>query len=84
VQTAYHPGWHAEVNGSTRPLHADAFGFIVIEPHCTTACTVRLIFDGGSELLVMRVLRWFAITVIVLVVMRRPLYQVFTNRMLAR
>jgi hypothetical protein len=75
VQMAYHAGWHAEANGVTLPLRADAFGFIVVEPNCAApSCTVRLVFDGGMELWMMRLLQWLSIAMIMVALLRHSLH----------
>jgi hypothetical protein len=54
VQINYHPGWHAAVNGSPRPIEKDALGLMAIDPACSGPCTVALTYDGGLEALVTR------------------------------
>jgi hypothetical protein len=49
VQVTYARGWRASANGNSVPLRADAIGLMVVEPHCNGACTVDLVYDGGSE-----------------------------------
>ena len=49
VQITYDPGWRARVAQQPVPLHADALGFMVIDPHCSGECTVDLQFSGGLE-----------------------------------
>ncbi len=61
VQIAYHPGWHALVNGASRGVFGDGLGQIVIEPHCDGPCGVRLVYDGGVEMLIARILSWSAL-----------------------
>jgi hypothetical protein len=56
VQTAYHPGWHASVNGSSRAVGSDGLGFLAISPQCSGDCVVHLSYDGGAEMRVMRCL----------------------------
>jgi hypothetical protein len=51
VQVSYDPGWHALVNGVTRRIRADKLGLMVIEPECTGACAIDLVYDGGAEAL---------------------------------
>ena len=80
VQVAYHPGWRAEANGVRAPIHADALGFIAIEPSCAGPCRVSLIFDGGTELLAMRLLQGLTIALIALAAIRRRKWlQISTN-----
>ena len=49
VQVSYDAGWHAFVNGTARRIRADKLGLMVIEPACTGACGIDLIYDGGAE-----------------------------------
>jgi hypothetical protein len=58
VQVAYHPGWHASVNGAGRVVAADGLGFLTIAPRCSGECAVRLFYDGGAE---MRCMWWLCL-----------------------
>ncbi len=49
VQVSYDPGWRALVNGGARRIRADVLGLMVIEPACTGACAIDLVYDGGAE-----------------------------------
>jgi hypothetical protein len=49
AQVSYHPGWRARVNGAERGAESDALGFLVIHPECAGSCVVELLFDGGIE-----------------------------------
>jgi hypothetical protein len=55
VQAAYHPGWHARINGFAGTVHADGLGQMYVEPACDGVCSVLLDYDGGRELQVARV-----------------------------
>lgn len=57
VQISHFPGWHARVDGSDRPLTADALGMMVIEPRCSGACEVDLSFETTTELRWMRAIQ---------------------------
>jgi hypothetical protein len=61
VQVTYHPGWHALVNGVSRRVFGDGLGLLVIEPSCDGQCGVRLVYDGGVEMLIARILSWSAL-----------------------
>jgi hypothetical protein len=61
VQVAYHPGWHARVNGRAREVERDGLGLIWIRPVCNGPCEVELIYDGGWELRLCRYLSFAAI-----------------------
>jgi len=50
VQVTFDQGWHAAVNGAPRRIWGDKLGQIVVEPHCDGACTVDLVYDGGTEM----------------------------------
>jgi hypothetical protein len=50
IQLSYHPGWHALVNGSTKPIGEDGLGQMYIEPNCDGACSIELFYDGGWEM----------------------------------
>jgi hypothetical protein len=54
VQVTWDQGWRARVNGESRRLWADPIGQMVIEPHCAGSCTIDLIYDGGVEMLLVR------------------------------
>ena len=67
VQVSYHPGWHALVNGSERRIDSDAIGLMVIHPECTGACVVDLVYDGGLEMKIARVVQLLSAAVCVLI-----------------
>jgi hypothetical protein len=56
VQVAWDQGWNARVNGSRRKTWADPLGQMVVEPQCSGPCTVELVWDGGPEMRVARLL----------------------------
>lgn len=66
VQISYHPGWRAFVNGSQRPIRREPLGMMLIEPDCSGACQVDLVFDGGIEARVANAQRAAAISIGVL------------------
>jgi hypothetical protein len=49
VQMTYDPGWQARVGGKKVALKADQLGFIEIDPACSGACSIDLVFQGGRE-----------------------------------
>jgi hypothetical protein len=49
VQENYDAGWRAAVNGQPAALRKDALGFMVIEPPCDGPCRLELVWDGGVE-----------------------------------
>ncbi|MBI1791541.1 MAG: hypothetical protein HYR60_28765 [Acidobacteria bacterium] len=54
VQVSYHPGWRALVDGSERRVRSDALGMMLVDPECSGACTVSLVYDGGLEMRIAR------------------------------
>jgi hypothetical protein len=55
VQAAWDKGWKARVNGEARKTWADPLGQVVIEPRCSGPCTVELVWDGGTEMQIARI-----------------------------
>jgi hypothetical protein len=65
-QITYWRGWRASVNGRAFPVLKDNLGFMYIEPQCSGACSIEIVYDGGTE---MRVAHWAsAITGILLLI----------------
>jgi hypothetical protein len=60
VQISHHPGWRATAQGRPVRLYGDLLGQIVIEPGCSGACRVELIYDGGPEMRSARAVAWAA------------------------
>ena len=56
VQISYDPGWRVTANGASVPTRKDALGFLVLEPDCHGRCTVDLVYDGGTQARIMRLL----------------------------
>jgi len=50
LQISFHAGWHALVNGVKKPIAEDGIGQMYIEPHCSGACDIELVYDGGREM----------------------------------
>jgi hypothetical protein len=63
LQISYAPGWHAKANQRSAPIHADALGLTVIQPACSGACTIDLVYDGGPEARWTRVAQWIGLLV---------------------
>ena len=61
VQATWDKGWKASVNGETRVTRSDVLGQMIIEPHCNGPCVVDLVYDGGSELRIARILQALAL-----------------------
>jgi len=55
VQLTYTKGWHATVGGQPREVIRDAIGLLAIRPRCEGDCTIRLTYDGGTEMLAARI-----------------------------
>ncbi len=61
VQISYHPGWRATANGRPVRLYGDPLGQIVVEPNCSGACRVELVYDGGHQMRLARAVAWAAL-----------------------
>jgi len=61
VQATWDKGWKASVNGETRVTRSDVLGQMIIEPRCNGPCVVDLVYDGGSELRIARILQALAL-----------------------
>jgi hypothetical protein len=57
-QEAYHPGWHATLNGTPRRISRDALGQMIVQTDFTGPCQIELVYDGGREMQVARALSW--------------------------
>jgi hypothetical protein len=55
AQIAWDEGWRASVDGAPRKTWPDALGQMVVEPRCDGPCTVEVLWDGGAEMRVARV-----------------------------
>ncbi len=49
VALNYHPGWSAWIAEKQVPVHADGFGFVVIEPRCSGPCAIEMHWSPGIE-----------------------------------
>jgi len=58
VQVSYHPGWSATVNGQPRRVFRDNLGQLAVVPECEGPCSVEIAFDGGTEMLLARIVCW--------------------------
>ena len=47
---SFAPGWSASVNGRPAPLHADALGLMVVEPHASGPTRIEFTYDDAREL----------------------------------
>jgi hypothetical protein len=57
VQASYDPGWRATENGLDREIAPDALGMMAIDPGHTGECSIELVYDGGTEARLARVMR---------------------------
>jgi len=55
VQIAWHSGWRATANAKPIPVKRDGIGQIALDPG-PGAATIRLIYDGGTEMRIARLL----------------------------
>ncbi|HME09165.1 MAG TPA: hypothetical protein VKG25_19055, partial [Bryobacteraceae bacterium] len=60
-QETYHPGWHAICNGASCPIGRDGLDQMILEPKREGACHIDLFYDGGWEMLLVRLLRGTAL-----------------------
>jgi hypothetical protein len=58
VQLTYAKGWHATIDGQPQEVERDAIGLLAIRPRCEGNCVIRLTYDGGTEMLVARIVSW--------------------------
>jgi hypothetical protein len=65
VQVSWHPGWHASVDGRKAPLAKDGLGLMWLKPQCTGPCEIRLDYDGGWLLRLMRWISFFAMATLI-------------------
>ncbi len=49
VQMNWDAGWAASANGTDLTVGRDALGLMVLEPKCDAGCTVDLVYDGGTQ-----------------------------------
>jgi hypothetical protein len=56
VQISFDRGWRASANGVAFPPTRDALGFLVLDPDCHGPCTIDLVYDGGMQGRLMRLL----------------------------
>jgi hypothetical protein len=65
IQETYTPGWRATMNGRAATVGKDGLGFMFITPGSAGPAEIRLVFDGGTEMLGLRVLRAAAVLAII-------------------
>ena len=56
VQETFTPGWRAVSAGRKVPVRKDGLGLMVLDSPCTGPCEIRLIYDGGLEMRLLRIL----------------------------
>jgi uncharacterized membrane protein YfhO len=57
TQISYNLGWHAEQGGATLPVARDALGMMYIKPATYGHSHLRLVYDGGNEAIIARILQ---------------------------
>jgi hypothetical protein len=76
IQMAFANGWLAMVNGRPTPVRRDAIGLMYIDPQISGPCKIEMIYDGGLE---MRLARVISILTALLLVLA-SLYSVLRKR----
>jgi hypothetical protein len=69
IQVSYHPGWRAKANGRDVPVAHDALGFIAVSPGRSGPCDLRLVFTGGREYTITKIISictWISVLVALL------------------
>jgi hypothetical protein len=56
IQIAWQNGWHAIVNGVRMPVRRDAIGLMYVDPKISGPCHIEIVYDGGTERLIARVI----------------------------
>jgi hypothetical protein len=67
VQMSWSGGWHATVNGRSRPVERDGLGLMYVDAATAGPCQVSLIYDGGVEMFGARVVSF--LTMLLLLVL---------------
>ncbi|HTS50868.1 MAG TPA: hypothetical protein VMH05_23140 [Bryobacteraceae bacterium] len=57
-QEAYHPGWHATLNGLPLRISRDGLGQMIVNTDFAGDAKVELAYDGGLEMKLARILSW--------------------------
>jgi hypothetical protein len=70
VQVSWHRGWHATVNGRNLPVLRDGLGLMWMKPECAGPCQIRMDYDGGWHLRLLRWLSFAAMAALLLVFVR--------------
>ena len=60
VQVTWDDGWTARVGSEPRRVWGDKLGQMVVEPRCDGPCTVELLYTGGTEMRMARILSLLA------------------------
>lgn len=77
VQVSYHPGWHATVNGRSTAVFKDGLGLMWLHPECRGSCEIRLVYNGGWQLWLCRIVSyaaWMALLAIFAVSLTRRVH----------
>lgn len=83
IQVTYHPGWKAKAGGRQVPISKDALGQIVLQPNRAGTFDIDLVYDGGLEAMVCRVLSAMTLLGVALAIVWHrlglPSYQALTR-----
>lgn len=71
VQLPWFRGWRAEANGSDTPIEPDGLGLMVLRPACDGDCRVQLRWMGTPDLPFAAALSVYALTLAVILLLRR-------------
>jgi hypothetical protein len=75
AQINWDPGWHASVNGVSRPVRRDGIGLIAIDAGCSGDCRIDLEYDGGIERRVCRIASFSLPAILLVFFVRRRVTQ---------
>jgi hypothetical protein len=70
LQMAWHRGWRAASNGRAVPIGRDAIGMMVLDPG-PGAAAIDLIYDGGSEMRIAKIVSGLTLVLLVIGSLRR-------------
>lgn len=64
VQVTYSAGWKAVAGGRALPVSSDGLGQMILQPQCPAGCEIEMVYDGGWEGKLCRVLSLLAMLAI--------------------
>ena len=74
VQITYDPGWVASSQGRAVPITRDGLGLMTLHPMCSGPCEIGLVFEGGLERMICRILSWLVMLGVVVLGAGRKIY----------